>query len=587
MPPPSPAESADSPPEHVPGGTAVRDQLARILSSPGFASSARLCRFLTHIVNRTLERDPDSLKEFSIAMAVFDRKADYDSNIDAIVRVEARRLRAKLKAYYEKANDPLMIDLRPGSYVPVFRWLRPKPEAVPRAEVKPGQPPSVAVLPFINMSPERDQEFFCDGMTEEILNSLAQLAGLKVIARTSAFQFKGVAIDIREVGQRLGADLVIEGSVRKAGEQLRVTAQAVETVSGHHLWSKTFQHALKDVFKVQEEIAEAIADLFRVNSPPRPAAHPNFDAYTRYLRTRFLIHQQTPEALQAAVRQLHALIELFPDYAAGYSGIAAANGLLCLFGVVSGRDVYRETKEFAERGYALDAESAETCTVLGGFRAWFEYRWKEAETLYDRALELQPGHANAHVYRGMTLLCQGQVREAGSSLRRALDLDPLSASDCARMAYIAYLQEDDPRAGEQLARAFELDRDYPEARFYDGLLRFRREDYEGVLQRLSSLPAPLDLGLLAAAYARLGQRQAAVECVQRLRHSAQTRFVTPLGEALAAIGMRDFDSAFQLLSEAIDHRTNFMNLLALEPFFQPLRKDSRFPKLLKKLNLSD
>lgn len=132
MPPPTPAESADSPPEHVPS-PAVRDQLARILSSPGFSSSVRLCRFLTHVVNRTLDRDPDSLKEFSIAMEVFDRTADYDANVDAIVRVEARRLRAKLKAYYEDATDPVLIGLRPGSYVPIFRWLRAEPEPRPRS----------------------------------------------------------------------------------------------------------------------------------------------------------------------------------------------------------------------------------------------------------------------------------------------------------------------------------------------------------------------------------------------------------------------------------------------------------------------
>jgi adenylate cyclase len=267
--------SPDPLPEAVPG-SAVRDQLARILNSSGFASSARLCRFLTHIVNRTLDGDADSIKEFSIAMEVFDRTADYDPNIDAIVRVEARRLRAKLKAYYETANDPVLIELRPGSYVPSFRCLGTGPV--------PGRRPSVAVLPFVNMSPEPEQDYFCDGISEEILNSLTHLPELDVIARTSAFQFKGVAIDIRDVGQRLGADLVIEGSVRKAGEQLRITAQAVETACGHHFWSETFGRELKDVFAIQEEIARAVADLLRVYAPARPASAGNLDVYTKYLR---------------------------------------------------------------------------------------------------------------------------------------------------------------------------------------------------------------------------------------------------------------------------------------------------------------
>jgi len=253
------------------------------LNSSGFASSTRLCRFLTHIVNRTLDGDDDSIKEFSVAMEVFDRTADYDPNIDAIVRVEARRLRAKLKAYYETANDPVLIELRPGSYVPSFRWLGTGPVPEQRQDAQPRRRPSVAVLPFVNMSPEPEQDYFCDGISEEILNSLAHLPELDVIARTSAFQFKGVAIDIRDVGQRLGADLVIEGSVRKAGEQLRITAQVVETACGHHLWSETFGRELKDVFAIQEEIAGAVADLLRLHAPARPASVRNLDAYTKYL----------------------------------------------------------------------------------------------------------------------------------------------------------------------------------------------------------------------------------------------------------------------------------------------------------------
>ena len=161
------------------------------------------------------------------------------------------------------------------------------------------------------MSPEPEQDFFCDGITEEITNSLTRVSGLNVIARTSAFHFKGASIDIREVGQRLGADLVIEGSVRKAGEQLRITAQAIQTESGHHFWSETFRRELKDVFAIQEEIAQSVADLLRLHMPEvqgsvRPSA-PNLDAYTEYLRARFLIHQQSPETLHAALEQLRRL----------------------------------------------------------------------------------------------------------------------------------------------------------------------------------------------------------------------------------------------------------------------------------------
>jgi adenylate cyclase len=264
----SPAHSAAGP---VPA-TAVREQLARVLKSSGFVSSARLCRFLTHLVNRTLAGDLHSLKEFSIALEVFDRTSEYDPNIDAIVRVEARRLRAKLKAYYEEGpgrSDPVLIGLRPGSYVPIFRWLDTQPSDQRQelgARIQP-RCASVAVLPFVNMSPEPEQDYFCDGISEEIVNALTHVAELKVIARTSTFQFKGAKVDIREVGRRLGADVVIEGSVRKAGERLRITAQAVQTESGYHLWSETFRRELKDIFAVQEEIAQAVAGLLRLHMP--------------------------------------------------------------------------------------------------------------------------------------------------------------------------------------------------------------------------------------------------------------------------------------------------------------------------------
>jgi adenylate cyclase len=573
---------------------AVHKQLARVVNSPGFASSTRLCRFLTHIVNRTIDGDIDSLKEFSIAMEVFDRTSEYDPNIDAIVRVEARRLRAKLKAYYEEGPgsvDPVLIGLRPGSYVPVFRWLDAQPRKH-RDEIGAATPPghrSIAVLPFVNMSPEPEQDYFCDGISEEIINSLTRVSGLKVIARTSAFHFKGATIDIREVGQRLGADLVIEGSVRKAGEQLRISAQAIQTESGHHLWSETFRRELKDVFAIQEEIAQSVADLFRLHMPEaresmRPSAT-SPEAYTRYLRARFLIHQQSPETLHAALEQLRKLIKAYPDYALAYSGMAAASGLLALFGVVSGREVYTEVKANAERGYALDPESGETCTVLGGLRGWFEHRWDEANRLYDRALNLQPGHAPAHMFRAMALLCQGNIEAAESGLRRSTELDPLSASDCARMTYVQYVKGDYPSAADGLRQSFQLDRDYPEARLYEGLLHFQQQRYDAVIQGLSPSTSPLDIGLVAAAHAREGSLPQAEQCVKRLHQLAARQYVTPLAEGFAAIGMRDFDLAFACLVEAINHKTNFVNLLAVEPFFHPLHADRRFAKLLKKLNL--
>lgn len=593
MPPRSPAAMSASTVDAVPA-TAVSEQLARIVNSPRFISSARLCRFLTHVVNRTINGDLDSLKEFSIAVDVFDRTSEYDPNIDAIVRVEARRLRAKLKEYYEGPgrSDPVLIALRPGSYVPIFRWLDPQPpnQAQEIGATVQSIAASVAVLPFVNIGSDPEQDYFCDGISEEIINLLTHIPGLKVIARSSAFQFKGRSVDIREVGRRLDADVIIEGSVRKAGDKLRITAHANETESGHHLWSETFARELKDVFAIQEEIAKAVGGLLRLHMPEvRLAVHAHdqdLEAYTRYVKARVLIYQQSPETLRAALRQLRELIEVFPDYAPAYSGIAETNGHLALFGFVSGRAVYPEMKATAERGYALNPESGETCTVLGGLRAWFEYRRDEAYRLYDRALKLQPGLARTYRYRAMAVLCQGNIEAAESGLRRATELDPLCASDCARTAYVNYVKGDFPSAAEDIELSFGLDRDYPEARFYQGLLRFRQEDYGGVVECLSQSGFPFDIGVLGAAYARQGRESLARECVERLTRLAALQYVSPLAEAFAAIGMKHFDLAFQRLNQAIEDKTAFVNLLAIEPFFEPLRNDQRFTTLLKRLNLA-
>jgi serine/threonine-protein kinase len=312
----------------------------------------------------------------------------------------------------------------------------------------------------------------------------------------------------------------------------------------------------------------------------------NLEAYTGYLRARFLIHQQSPETLRTALEQLRRLVDAYPDYAPAYSGMAAASGLLAQFGLVSGREVYPDVKANAERGYALDPESGDTCAVMGSLRAWFEHRWEEAEQMFDRALKIQPSHPRAHMFRAMALLCQGDIPAAESGLRRSAELDPLSASDCARMAYLCYAKGDYPSAEEHLRKSFELDRDYPEARLYEGLLLFQQRRYDTAIECLSSSQTPLHIGLLAAAHAQEGSSSRAEECVERLRELAGRQYVTPLAEGFAAVGMGDFDLALRRLDETIDHKTNFVNLLAVEPYFHPLHTDRRFARLLKKLNLS-
>ncbi len=248
----------------APSAQSIRSQLQNIIAGQEFAKSERLCRFLRFTVERSLAGEAGQLNQYTLGIDVFDRGKSYDPRIDSIVRVEACRLRSKLKRYYDThKSDRVLIEFPPGSYAPRFRERMPTAPATPVRS--PASSLTIAVLPFVNLGPDADQDFLCDGITETILNELATVPELSVVARTSVFHFKGKTGDIRKIGERLGAGTIVEGTVRKAGDQLRVSAMAVKVADGCSLWSSTFDRQVSDVFAIQDEIASAVADSLRVH----------------------------------------------------------------------------------------------------------------------------------------------------------------------------------------------------------------------------------------------------------------------------------------------------------------------------------
>jgi adenylate cyclase len=229
----------------------VRAQLERILNSRLFAQSQRLTHFLRFVVEAATDGNLENVKEYAIGVEVFGRGDDFDPRVDPIVRVQAAKLRSKLLEYYasEGAHDPVVISIPKGSYAAAFEVVGTTTKLTEDHRA------SIAVLPFVNMSPEPDNEYFSDGLTEEIINGLTTVPGLCVVARTSVFRFKGQAQDIREIGSQLNVRTILEGSVRRTGAQLRITAQLISVQDGYHLWSQTFKRELRDIFAVQEEIS--------------------------------------------------------------------------------------------------------------------------------------------------------------------------------------------------------------------------------------------------------------------------------------------------------------------------------------------
>ncbi len=300
-----------APPEAPIPVEAVRAQMEKILATELFAGSERLSRFLRFTVEEALQGRADQLKEYVLGVEVCDRKKSFDPRLESIVRTEAGRLRAKLKEYYETLgrNDPVRIDYGRGSYAPVFEWRKRTASALrqwfrrhwktaavvtsvvllealthgpaslfwrnlSRGEPGRAPPSSIVVLPFTDLSPEKGQEYFSDGLTEELISRLSQVQGLRIVARTSSFQFKGKTQDIRKIGKELNVEGVLEGSIRKSGNRLRITTQLIDVADGFHVWSQSYEREMKDVLETQVEIAQAIVDSLKVKltGTAKPAA---------------------------------------------------------------------------------------------------------------------------------------------------------------------------------------------------------------------------------------------------------------------------------------------------------------------------
>ena len=448
---------------------AIRQALERVLSSSGFARNERLSGFLRFLVERHLEGRDTELKESVIAHEVFGRQADYDPKLDAIVRTEAVRLRARLEKYYQAdgSQDPWIIDLPKGGYRPV---LRQRLAVEPATDIPPGRPersarvsrirwaagavaalvlvataavwwwtrPSrqvltIAVLPLENQGGPAN-EYFADGLTDEIIRNLSIIEGVTVPSRTSSFAIKGKGLTAGEAGRQLGADYLVEGSVLHAGDQLRITVALVRARDEHRLWTDRFDRTLTDVFAIQDEISRGIVNTLRLNlSPGRRRYETNLEAYDLYLRGRHLMAsfpapRDRPIALPA-VKYFEQAIAKDGNYAIAYAGMADA--LIAMERNVGtknpfGATILSEAKKAAEKAIELDPMLSEGHSAVASIRAR-EYAWQEAERGFRQAIDLNPNNALAHLELGASvLIVQERFDEGLREVRRALDLDPLS-----------------------------------------------------------------------------------------------------------------------------------------------------------------
>jgi serine/threonine-protein kinase len=458
-----------------------------------------------------------------------------------------------------------------------------------------GEIPSIAVLPFADLSAGRDQEYFCDGIAEEILTQLARLKSLRVAARTSSFAFKGKLDDVRRIAEFLNVKLVLEGSVRKADSRLRITAQLVEASSGLQVWSDRFDRELTDIFVIQDEIAGAIRDAVkeRFDSPSTTITASrqlpvNLDAYSLYLKGRHEWRKWTPDALQEAASIFERAIALDPGFAQAHAGLADCYTTIASYGYLPPSAVFPLARTAAEKALALDDRLAEAWSALAAVKAFYEWDWQGAERVALRAVEL--GSVTARLVLAMG--CYAPLRrfqDAYRELDAALTRDPLSLIAMQFAGQCAVFAGDLARAAAMTQRMETIEPRFFGVAYVRALTAFAEERYEGVVEAVDTflvmLPGdPGATGFRACALARLGRIEEARAGLAAIEEIARHRHVQRIDLAGVYLALGERDRALDLLEGAFEGREGLLHL-ASERRFDSLRDHPRFLRLLERLGV--
>jgi len=452
---------------------------------------------------------------------------------------------------------------------------------------------AIAVLPLANMSADPENEYFADGMTEEIINALAKVPGLQVASRSSCFAFKGKQVDPREVGQKLGVGTVLEGSVRKIGNKIRITAQLVNVENGYHLWSETYNRQLEDVFEIQDEISRAIVEALklRLGSGNEQLVVPtkNLEAYNLYLKARFFYHRFSEASLRKSIDFFQRVLLLEPGYARAYAGMADCWCRLA-DDWVAPDEAYPQAKTTAMRALQRDPDLAEAISSLGKVLAWYEWDFAGAEQQLRRAVALNPNDAEAHWAFGSVLPAVGLLGEALAEVRKALTLDPLDPGYSRWLARFLLYAGDYAGAIAQGEKIIEVDEKYFLAYLDLGSAYLAQGDAERSLewyrkgQALETSVRSYD-AFIVRALAKLDRTDEAEEILARLEEESRQHYIRSEILAMGYAALGNFDKAFESLERAYQTRSAGLIYLHLDPGYRPLRGDPRYDELVERIGL--
>lgn len=483
------------------------------------------------------------------------------------------------------------VDLPMEVFKVTLPWDQPSPTEVPSAPRT-----RIAILPFSNISPDQSDEYFADGMTEELINVISHNHQLKVIARTSVGRFKGTSKSISEIGKEVGAGSILEGSVRKAGNKIRVTAQLIDAATEDHMWSDNYDRQLDDVFAIQSEIAKSVSAALMVRLVPEDQkslerkAKVSSTAYVRCLRGRMALRDRTEAGMREAKKLFEDAIAEDRSYAEAYVGLADALFLLGNYHYMPKPEADREAKKALEMALSLDDGLAEAHNSLAESLTG-EYRFAEAEVEFKRAIAINPNYSLAHHWYGICLLEMGRYEESLEVTRRAVELDPLSPSLTSNMAYGYAELGDQAEAQRWLGRLEEVDSNGLFIDLAKAIISESRGDLEEAIKHAEEAVKrhPKDNGYLSSLgfyYAKAGRREKAVEILVKLNEPPDGTFGKPFDLAMVYAGLGERDEMFRYLDLALEERSIQFRALRYTKFGPHIRDDPRYLSLLERANLS-
>ena len=456
---------------------------------------------------------------------------------------------------------------------------------------------SIAVLPFVNMSADKNDEYLSDGVSEELITALSKITGLQVKARTSSFAFKGKNEDIQKIGELLHVSHLLEGSVAKAGNKLRITAQLIQASDGNHEWSDTYDREMQDIFAVRSEVAQQVAETLKVRLlgedkrkiDKKPTE--NLEAYNLYRQGRFYADKLSEEGMTKAVPFFQQAIEKDPHFALAYAGMAD-NYVIAADAIIPPREAFSKAKEAALKAIELDDSLAEAHASLGLVHYHYDWDWPAAEQELKRAISLNPQSAQSYTLYTHYLAGMGRYDEAKKYGARALELDPLSVSAHWFLGWGAIYAGRSDEAIGFFSKALELDPNNPWTRWFLGRAYLLSGNSSRAIEEMETglrfgPDDPLGLGFTGYVYAVTGRRADALKILQRLDELQKRRFISTISRVYVYAGLGDKDKAFEWLEKAYEERSDSLAWFRFDPESKSLRSDPRFAVLMRKIGFTE